>query len=181
MTFFPGWNSVETTTRLHNFFEIAGIVFLALLVFAEVLAYIYGHQKDWLISEADRIYRKNLAEYGEVATLNFQGSHSISDTYSVQTPLSGWNDNYVRDTSEGKQIRNDDEAIAYYKKLQEAYPKYPFSYYCLAEAYRQRGNDIWRDYAHKAIEILNITTSLPNHAPNHKEVLANLHMMLDAQ
>jgi hypothetical protein len=125
MNLLPGWNSVETTTRLHDFFEIAGIVFLALLVVAEVLAYMYGHQRDWLISEADRIFRKNLAEYGEVVILNYQGSRSISDTHSVRTPLSGWNDKYIRDTNSGKQIRNDNEAIEYYKKTSGGVPKVP--------------------------------------------------------
>ena len=48
--FLPGWNSAETAAKFHDWFEIAGIVFLALLVVAEVLAYIYGHQRDQLIS-----------------------------------------------------------------------------------------------------------------------------------
>lgn len=123
-------------------------------------------------------HTKNLSEYGEVAALNFNGAKSVSNSHSVPSPLSGWNDKYVRETSDGKQIRYDDEAIAYYKKLQEAYPKYPFSYYCLAEAYRLRGDNKWRDYAKQAIKILNITTTLPNHAPNHDEALASLRNML---
>ena len=40
MSFLPGWNSAETTAWLHDLFEIAGIVFLALLVITEVLAVI---------------------------------------------------------------------------------------------------------------------------------------------
>jgi tetratricopeptide (TPR) repeat protein len=181
MPVLPGWNSLETTTRLHHVFELAGLVVLALLVIAEGLAYLYGHHKDWLRREAERLLSQNLAEYGEVATVNFRGTHVPRETQSVQTPLVGWIDTYVRDTSEGQLIRHDDEAIAYYTRLQEAYPKYPFSYYFLAEAYRRRGEGRWRDYAQKAIEIFTITTSLPHHVPNHDEALAHLQKMLDAQ
>jgi hypothetical protein len=42
----PGWNSLPAVTRYHSWMEIAGIAFLAFLVIAEVLAYMYGHRKD---------------------------------------------------------------------------------------------------------------------------------------
>lgn len=50
----PGWNSVGTVSRIHGWFEIAGVVCLALLVVAEVFAYIYGHRKDDLVRVAER-------------------------------------------------------------------------------------------------------------------------------
>jgi hypothetical protein len=45
----PGWNSVSTASRLHDFFELAGIVLLGLLVIAEGFAFAYGHRKDYLV------------------------------------------------------------------------------------------------------------------------------------
>lgn len=42
----PGWDSLSAVTRYHGWAEIAGIIFLALLVIAEVTAYRYGHRKD---------------------------------------------------------------------------------------------------------------------------------------
>jgi len=70
MSFLPGWNSAATTARLHDIFEIAGIVFLALLVIAEVLAYIYGHQRDQLISEETRV--ADIAREAETARMRQQ-------------------------------------------------------------------------------------------------------------
>jgi len=128
--------------------------------------------------ETSKTQVDNLAEYGEVATLNFSGSKSISKNNSITSPLTGWNKNYVKDVDGKKQIRYDDEAIEYFKVLMESYPKYPFSYYCLAEAYRLRGDKQWKIYAKKAIKILEITTTLPNHAPNHDDVLVILKKML---
>jgi hypothetical protein len=42
----PGWNSFESVSRVHRFFEISGIVCLGLLVLTEIFAYLYGHRKD---------------------------------------------------------------------------------------------------------------------------------------
>ncbi len=50
MAMLPGWNSIEATSDLHDVFEIAGIIILALLVFAEIAAYAYGHRRDELIA-----------------------------------------------------------------------------------------------------------------------------------
>jgi predicted Holliday junction resolvase-like endonuclease len=55
MASLPGWNSIDSTTRIHNFLEIAGIVFLGLLVLAESFAYRYGKQRDALIEQAAHV------------------------------------------------------------------------------------------------------------------------------
>jgi len=85
----------------------------------------------------------------------------------------------VQDTSTVKNIRYDDEAIAHYKNILNKNPKYPFPYYLLAEAYHLRGDIIWLTYAQKAIDILKITTSIPNHAPNHDQALSNLRVLIE--
>ncbi len=46
----PGWNSLPAVSRLHDLFEVGGIVILGLLVVAEVLAYRYGHRRDELLA-----------------------------------------------------------------------------------------------------------------------------------
>ncbi len=47
----PGWNSLPTVERYHSVAEIAGIVILAALVVAEVVAYQYGKRKDFLTEQ----------------------------------------------------------------------------------------------------------------------------------
>ena len=120
-----------------------------------------------------------LSEYGTVATWNYQGAQSLSKDYSLPGPISGWVDNYVEDTPTGKQIRFDDEAIAVYQDMAKNQPKYPFSYYFLAEAYRLRNNnELAYTYAKQAIEIFEITTRIPNHSPDHDDALNNMKIML---
>lgn len=50
----PGWNSVDITGRVHNFFELWGIVLFFVVVVFELLAYFYGHRRDWLVDQAAR-------------------------------------------------------------------------------------------------------------------------------
>jgi hypothetical protein len=47
----PDWDSLPAVTRFHNWAEMAGIVFLALLVVAEVVSYKYGHRRDILTGQ----------------------------------------------------------------------------------------------------------------------------------
>src|SRR5271155_5809176 len=44
----PGWNSIETVSRLAKIFTIAGFISLFLLGAFEILAYVYGNRKDAL-------------------------------------------------------------------------------------------------------------------------------------
>lgn len=48
MAILPGWNSIETVSKIHRWLEIAGIICLAALVVTEVFAHVYGRRKDVL-------------------------------------------------------------------------------------------------------------------------------------
>jgi hypothetical protein len=48
VAWYPGWDSLDSVRTWHTVFEISGIVILALLVGAEILAFQYGHRKDEL-------------------------------------------------------------------------------------------------------------------------------------
>jgi hypothetical protein len=45
MAHLPGWDSLTVTTAIYRFFEVGGIVVLAMLVVFEAVAYVYGHHK----------------------------------------------------------------------------------------------------------------------------------------
>jgi hypothetical protein len=47
----PGWNSLNSVERLADFFQIAGLIALALLVVLDVLAFVYGHRRDTLFEK----------------------------------------------------------------------------------------------------------------------------------
>ena len=48
-----GWDSIDQVTKIHRFFEVAGIVCLAALVLTETIAVIYSRRKDALIEGID--------------------------------------------------------------------------------------------------------------------------------
>lgn len=48
----PGWDSIESVTKIHRFFEVGGIVCLGLLVVFEAFSYVYGHRRDVLADDS---------------------------------------------------------------------------------------------------------------------------------
>ena len=73
MALLPGWDSIEISARLHDFFEIAGIVILGVLVLAELLTFIYGHRRDVLTGIAER----SAAEQRNAENRALQKRHEI--------------------------------------------------------------------------------------------------------
>jgi hypothetical protein len=49
----PGWDSLPAVSRYHSIAEIAGIIILAALVMAEIVAYQYGKRKDFLTEQQE--------------------------------------------------------------------------------------------------------------------------------
>ncbi|MCL5269743.1 MAG: hypothetical protein M1457_04130 [bacterium] len=66
------------------------------------------------------------------------------------------------------------EAEKKYRKIVDKYPHFPFSYYYISDCLKERGDPSWKDYAHKAIDILEKTTSITGHHHNHDEMLQYL-------
>lgn len=54
MAVLPGWDSLKSVTQIHHWLEIAGIVFLALLVLSEAFAFGYNSRKDELVGASQR-------------------------------------------------------------------------------------------------------------------------------
>lgn len=68
MGIFQSWNSIESVTRIHSYADIAGVVILGLLVIAETISQIYGHQETKLKFEQQIIEQqivKNLKDKAE--------------------------------------------------------------------------------------------------------------------
>jgi hypothetical protein len=53
MTFFPGWDSIQSTTTIAHSLLITAVVVLALLVLSEGAALVYDTRKDDLVAERD--------------------------------------------------------------------------------------------------------------------------------
>ena len=66
------------------------------------------------------------------------------------------------------------ESEAKYREVIEKHPRFPFSYYWLALCLREKGDEAWKDYARKAVQILENTTKISGHHENHDQALKRL-------
>jgi hypothetical protein len=154
-----------------NQVDLIRIVAQWLAVISTIVALVFSMRFSNLKAQVEAQRR----DFAEVATWNFKGAQSISKDYSLPGPLSGWTDGYVRETADGKQVRFDDQAISHFESVLKKYPRYPFSYYFLAEAFRLKGSrELADQYATQATNILRITTEIPLHSPDHDDALRNL-------
>jgi hypothetical protein len=70
----PGWDSLPTVARYHNWAEMAGIVALAFLIIAEIITYKYGHRKDELSEQQQLVTNQRHDE--EMARLHLEGDQT---------------------------------------------------------------------------------------------------------
>jgi len=163
------WNTLDTV-------DLIRLIAQWLAVISTIIALVFTMRSSTLKRRSEA----QMQQDGEAATWNYEGAQSISEGYSLPGPLSGWVDGYVKATASGKQVRFDDEAISHFEEALKKYPKYPFSYYFLAEAFRLKGdNELAKTYAKQGIEILQVTTRIPNHSPDHDDALKNLQNLLN--
>jgi hypothetical protein len=72
---------------------------------------------------------------------------------------------------EGISFRTDAAAEKKYSEVVEKFPTFPFAYVYISDCLRARNDPAWKEYAHKAIDILEKTTSLAGHRTEHDRVL----------
>ena len=110
--------------------------------------------------------------------INFEGSKSLSKDYSLPDSLTGWSSGYFKREAGKLFVRYDDEAIVRYKEMISRDPVYPFGYYMMAEALHLKKDPAWIDYALRAAEILEKTTAIVNHSPDHDDAIRNIRELL---
>ncbi len=74
--------------------------------------------------------------------------------------------------------RFDAPMIVACEKVIKQYPKFAFSYYALALYFAQKNKSVWKDYANKAIDILNKTILIDGHHDHHDFALKQLNELL---
>ncbi len=119
------------------------------------------------IAEADR-------EYHDMAMLNMIGKPQLDGDIVYTTAISKAMDgSYVMNGS-NVTYKTDAQAEKKFRDVIQIEPKYPFSYVGLAKILHDRGDVTWKKYADKAMEILEQTTLVPGHHPNHDLLLKYL-------
>jgi hypothetical protein len=82
VSWYPGWDSLDSVRNWHTVFEVSGIAFLALLVGAEILAFQYGHRKDELTAIAE-----TAADAKRRADTDAAESRRLADVKALQDKL----------------------------------------------------------------------------------------------
>lgn len=116
----------------------------------------------------------NYYTYAEVATWNLLGGKMAGFGVDVNSPVSGWTKGYTRGDGSQLEWKCDSSAIVHYKRIIEKQPLYPFPYYVLAICLKRLGDESWKKYAKDEMNILEKTTTIPGHAPEHDAVLKSI-------
>ncbi len=119
-----------------------------------------------------------IRDYGEVATWTFLGAKSLGGM-ETGSPVGGWRKNYVWEKDGNIGWKCNSEAINHYKQIIDKHPRYPFPFYPLVICLKKQGDDSWRQYAKKAISILEKTTLVPGRSPDHDDALLRFKELLN--
>jgi hypothetical protein len=121
MNYLPGWDSIDSTLRLHSFFELTGIVLFLVVVTFELLSYFYGHRHDWLVEQAQNA--TNSRYEAEIANLKAQqAERHLSERerkiiFAAMAPFRGQK---VKITSAPGDWESDELAKEFYALAQKA-------------------------------------------------------------
>jgi len=121
----------------------------------------------------------DLNAYLSVATWDQDGDAILWKGQRVETPVSGWMKGFRKqDDTEKMAWQCGSSALFHYREVMDAHPAYPFPYYVVAKCLEARGESSWKDYAKKGVSILEKTTRISGHAPDHDDALADLSALL---
>ncbi|MCK5579668.1 MAG: hypothetical protein KAJ18_00180 [Candidatus Omnitrophica bacterium] len=117
----------------------------------------------------------DVKNYSHVARLHMNGSiydvgSQLISTSSLSRVLIGT----IERLDGAQDYRCDEESIAKYHEAVEVNSRFPFSYYALAKCYSLKNDKRFYEYLEKAIEILEITTTIDGHTSYHDGVLESL-------
>lgn len=120
-----------------------------------------------------------IRDYSDMASLNAFGKPYADGDIIFNTPISRILEGTWEKRENQAIIKIDNEAEEKYREVIRKFPKFPFAYYFLVLCLKDRNNEGWKDYATKAIKILEITTSISGHQQDHDKVLQRLYGFLN--
>jgi len=144
---------------------------------------IYSYQdsiekKDSRIAELENTTNSILG-YSYVARLDIRGTTGVAGRGLTETtPISKLMKHALVEEKGKLLVKCDTKSTETYYQVISKFPRFPFSYYALAVCLHKQKDDSWKEYAMKAIEILDNTTILSDHNQNHEEALKELKGLL---
>ncbi|MDP4265068.1 MAG: hypothetical protein Q8941_21245 [Bacteroidota bacterium] len=121
----------------------------------------------------------NIKDYAGIAKMNVFGLE-IEAGYGLiyETALSELMKKVLEKKGNQISVKITDSSLFYANKVIEQLPNFPFAYWAKAAILESRNDTTWRSFAKRAIEILEITTTINGHHLNHEQVLAVLREMV---
>ncbi len=135
------------------------------------------------IKAADRVELSEqridvLMKYAEVATWTFWGNKPFKGL-ALPTPVEGWTEGYITKKGDEYEFKCAPEALKYYKSMLVKYPYFPHPLQPLIRCLKAQGNETWRDYAEKAVDMLEKIVMLPNRDSAYDDMLADIRLRLE--
>lgn len=123
--------------------------------------------------ETEKMKVEAIRDYSLVAKLNMHGLTGAAGKGLREraTAISRLMEPALILENEVSTCRCDDNSLTVFKEVIRQYPKFPFSYFCIADCLKIRNNPEWKQYAIKAKDIFEITTSLSEHHQSHDQAL----------
>lgn len=122
---------------------------------------------------------EGLRKYGRVAELNVKGvtgkyGEGMAEKTAISRKLEGAYTNMENDGESGLRPRCDKESMDKFEQVTREHPNFPFAYWGLASCLGQVGNaraaGLAVMHAKQAMKILEHTTQIDGHHPNHDQV-----------
>lgn len=137
-------------------------------------------QQDSIIKRLEKDVN-NIKDYSNLSRIGVNGTEfGPGGDIEVSTPLSILMKNIFETKGAVTRLIQTDSALIYADKVIAHYPKFPFGYYAKAFILltRDKKNSEGLKCAKKALEILEITTTIDGHNANHDEGLQNIKVLI---
>jgi len=129
-------------------------------------------------AEASAVVVGAMRDYGEVAALNLIGKPYPDGDLVYTTGISKALEGSYKIVGTKVEFFRDEASERIYRDVIAKYPRFPFAYAALAYVLSANCDPSWRNYAQQAVSILEKTTKVGGHHPNHDQKLAEFKKVL---
>jgi len=121
----------------------------------------------------------NVKKYSYYADYNIYGTNIMMGLgLSFSSDLSNRMKELLFEKDGKTYVKNLIENLPLIDEVIEKYPYFPFGYFTKFDFLKAHGNPEWKKYAQKAVEIFEVTTTIPGHNESHDEALRLLKHVL---
>ena len=130
--------------------------------------------------------QQGLSQYSSMAKYNVLGLTGIAgvglkENSPIARALKGAYIKVETETEPEYQPQCDVQGLALFVSVAREFPDFPFSHWALAHCLKRLGNPQWRIHAESAMNILQHTTRISGHSPDHDQARTQMEQLLSEQ